>query len=188
MKIKPHQPPKLQTTNGLGYASTMHSRVRGLPGALPSTDSPGRMLGETEKELIFSSSLIAKSHFPTLHVQIYPLADGGRHVVAGDAEVSPHVLAPHPMYLERVSGPDVHLSARIVSELQMYPDPGPGVPGVTCADGGCCGPGSCPRPLSATRSWVSAPPPRDRSASPCPDIIVTIIIALTSGSPHAPGR
>ena len=41
-------PPKLQTTKGLGYASTMHSRVRGLPGALPSTDSPGRMLGETE--------------------------------------------------------------------------------------------------------------------------------------------
>ena len=29
----------------------MHSRVRGLPGALPSTDSPGRMLGETELEL-----------------------------------------------------------------------------------------------------------------------------------------
>ena len=188
MRIKRHPPPKLQTTNGLGYASTMHSRVRGLPGALPSTDSPGRMLGETEKELVFSSSLKALSHLPTLHVQVYPLADGGRHVVAGDAEVSPHVLAPHPMYLKCISGPDVHLSARIVFELQMYPDPDPRVPDVTCADGGCCGPGSCPRPLSATRSWVSAPPPRDRSASPCPDNIVTIITTLTSCSPHAPGR
>ena len=52
----PVSPPKLQTTKGLGYASTMHSRVRGLPGALPSTDRPGRMLGETENSFQDSRS------------------------------------------------------------------------------------------------------------------------------------
>ena len=32
----------------------------------------------------------------TVDVEADPLADGGRNVVAGDAEVGPHLRPPHP--------------------------------------------------------------------------------------------
>ena len=44
----------------------------------------------------------------TLDMKIYPLADCGRDVVAGDAEVGAHVLPPHAVDLQRVPGPAGH--------------------------------------------------------------------------------
>ena len=52
-------------------------------------------------------------------MEVYPLADGGRDVVAGDAEVGPHVLAPHPVDLQRVPGPDVHRPAQRVCDVSV---------------------------------------------------------------------
>ena len=57
--------------------------------------------------------------FLTIDVETDPLADGGRDVVAGDAEVGPHVLAPHPVDLQRVPGPDVHRPAQRVSDVSV---------------------------------------------------------------------
>ena len=58
---------------------------------------------------IYSVSVLSLSAL-TLDVQIYPPADGGRHVVAGDAEVGAHVLAPHPVDLQGVASP--HLQSQ----------------------------------------------------------------------------
>ena len=50
----------------------------------------------------------------TLDVEVYPPADGGRHVVAGDAEVGAHVLAPHPVDLQGVAGPHLQSQSIVV--------------------------------------------------------------------------
>ena len=93
----------------------------GYPGRCPA---PIARAGCSER-LNWNSYQIVAAYFnlPTLHVEVYPLADCGRHVVAGDAEVGPHVLAPHPVYLQSVPGPDVQLSARNGSDYKWPPGP-----------------------------------------------------------------
>ena len=70
----------------------------------------------------------------TLDVEIDPLTDGGRDVIASYTEVGAHVLSPHPVNLQRVPSPELDLPVLVVAgphpdlppTLPPPDDPGPG--------------------------------------------------------------
>ena len=59
-------------------------------------------------------------------MEVDPLADGGRDVIAGYTEVGPHVLPPHPLYLQSGASPDLDLPVLVVAG--PHPDLAPAFP------------------------------------------------------------
>ena len=76
-----------------GKAWLLHLRVTLPPKWAPSSWLGTSIIGGTGKHMILWVVLIIV--FPTLHPEVHPLADGGRHPVARYAEVRPDVPAPH---------------------------------------------------------------------------------------------